>query len=137
MEQYSVPQFIERESRIALFLSWKQFIYLIIGGAASFILYKIIPFTFFKIIAVAVVGGAALAFAFIRINNAPLPVILWQSLGFLTGTKSYTWKKKEAPYPFSVVKKAEIKRPEEKPVLKIAGKSGLKKLSTKIELKSR
>jgi len=137
MEQYSVPQFIERESRIALFLSWKQFIYLIIGGAASFILYKIVPFTLLKVLAVAVVGGAALAFAFIRVNNAPLPVILWQSLGFLTGTKNYTWKKKETPYPFSAVKKAEIKKPEEKTVPKMVQKSGLKKLSTKIELKSR
>lgn len=139
MEQYSVPQFIERESKIAIFLNWRQFIYLIVGGVVCFILYYVIPSTaLFMLIAIIVVSVTA-AMAFLKVGSTPLPALLWSSLGFLTGVKSYTWKKKEVLYPYKVIKKAEIKEigGKEKSRLKIADKSRLKKLSKQIEFRTK
>ncbi len=139
MEQYSVPQFIERESKIAIFLNWRQFIYLIVGGVICFILYYIIPSKLlFMFIAIIVISVTA-AMAFLKVGSTPLPALLWSSLGFLTGVKSYTWKKKEVLYPYKVIKKAEIKEigEKEKSRLKIADKSRLKKLSKQIEFRTK
>lgn len=139
MEQYSVPQFIEREAKIAIFLNWRQFIYLIVGGVICFILYYIIPSKLlFMFIAIIVISITA-AMAFLKVGSTPLPALLWSSLGFLTGVKSYTWKKKEVLYPYKVIKKAEIKEigEKEKSRLKIADKSRLKKLSKQIEFRTK
>ena len=109
MEQYPVPQFIEREAKIAFFISFRQFLYLIVAGVFCFIFYFILPFSLF-IIATLILGGGALALGFLKIGGLPLTTVLWNSLGFLTGTKSYTWKKKEVLYPFKVIKKLKRKR---------------------------
>ena len=134
MAQYPVPQFIERESKIAFFITFKQFFYFIIAGGVCLVLYFMLPFFLF-IIAAVVVGGGALSFAFLKIDGIPLPSVLLSSFGFLTGTKDYTWKKEEALYPFKVVKKAKIKKIEKKPGLGIGQQSKLKKLRTQVELR--
>jgi len=82
-------------------------------------------------------GGPILAFAFIRVEGQPLTTLLLNYLGFMKGGKKYTWKKKEAIYPMKIIKKKKIEIKEEKPLLKIASESQLKKLRTKVELKMR
>ena len=39
MEQYPIPQFIEQEGKIAFFISFRQFFYIVGAGAICFILY--------------------------------------------------------------------------------------------------
>ncbi|MBU4204695.1 PrgI family protein [Patescibacteria group bacterium] len=134
MEQYPVPQFIEEEARMAFFLTVKQFVYLVIAGAILFILYAILPFFLF-IVAAIIVGGSAVLLGFFKINGIPLLTVLLNSIGFITGAKNYTWKKKESLYPFKTIRRPEIKKIEEDKTLKIGQKSGLKKLRTKVELK--
>jgi len=135
MAQYPVPQFIEREAKIAFFISFKQFFYFLIAGGICFVLYFILPLFLF-VIAVIIVGGGAMSLGFVKVGGIPLPTILSNSFGFLAGKKSYIWKKEEVLYPSKVVKKSKIKKiEEEKPGLKIAQESKLKKLRSQVELR--
>lgn len=134
MEKYPVPQFIEEESRMAFFLTVRQFVYLVVAGGLIFVLYKILP-QFLFLIAAVLIGGGAFVLGFIKIEGIPILTIILNSIGFITGAKNYTWKKKESLYPFKTIHRAEIKKVEEEKTLKIGKKSGLKKLRTKVELK--
>jgi len=136
MEQYPVPQFIEEEARIAFFLTVRQFIYIIVAGALLFILYAVLPFFLF-VAAAIVIGGGALILGFIKIEGTPMLTIMLNSIGFFTGTKNYTWKKKESLYPFKTIHRAEIKKIGEEKPLGTSQKSGLKKLRTKVELRTK
>ena len=136
MEQYPVPQFIEEEGRMAFFLTIRQFIYLVAAGAIIFLVYYILPFYLFVIVAMIIVVAAA-GLGFLKIDGVPILTILLNSIGFLAGAKNYTWKKKESLYPFKTVHKAELKKIDEGKTLKVAKKSSLKDLRTKVELRMR
>ncbi len=133
MEQYPVPQFIEEEAKMTSFLTVKQFVYFIVAGAIIFIFYAVLPFFLF-IIAAIIVGGVAAILGFLKIDGIPLLTIMLNSIGFITGAKNYTWKKKESLYPFKTIRRAEIKKFEEDKTLGVGQKSSLKKLRTKVEL---
>jgi len=131
VEQYPIPQFIEQEGRIAFFISFRQFFYLVGAGVICFFLYFLLPRFLFLIFAIPIFT-AAIALAFVTVNGVPLLNILLNSIGFATGAKDYTWKKKESPYPFKTIKRARIEKIEEGPVLK-AQTSNLRKMHTNIE----
>ena len=131
MEQYPIPQFIEQEGRIAFFISFRQFFYLVGDGVICFFLYFLLPRFLFLIFAIPIFT-AAIALAFVTVNGVPLLNILLNSIVFATGAKDYTWKKKESPYPFKTIKRARIEKIEEGPVLK-AQTSNLRKMHTNIE----
>jgi len=133
MERYPIPQFIEQEGKIAFFISFRQFFYLVGAGVICFILYYVLPFSIFIILAIAVFGGAA-ALAFVTINGVPILNMLLGSIGFAIAGKSYVWKKKESPYPFKPIARAKIKKIEEGPVLQ-AQASNLRKVNTMVETK--
>jgi cytochrome b subunit of formate dehydrogenase len=135
MERYPIPQFIESESKIAFFLSFRQFFYLVGAGVICFILYYFLPFTLFIMAAACIFLGAA-AIAFITINGVPLLTMLMGAIGFSIGGKNYTWKKAESPYPFKPIARTHIKKIDEGPVLQ-AQKSNLKKAQTLVETKKR
>ncbi len=135
MEQYPVPQFIEQEGKIAFFISFRQFFYIVGAGAVCFVLYFFLPFYLF-VLASLVIGSVALALAFITINGVPIVNMILASVGFMTGGKNYTWKKKESPYPFKTIKRAEIKKIEHGPVLK-AQQSQLRKTRTEVEMRTK
>ena len=112
MEQYPIPQFIEQEGKIAFFISFRQFFYIVGAGAACFVLYFILPFFLFIIVSF-VIGGGALILAFVTVNGVPIINVILASIGFASGAKNYTWKKKESPYPFKTIQRAEIKKIDE------------------------
>lgn len=61
--EFSVPQFIERETRIVGPLTMKQFAIMGVAGGFGFILYFTVPFFYFIFITLILVGAAfALAF---------------------------------------------------------------------------
>jgi hypothetical protein len=136
MEQYAVPQFIEEESKIVSFLTTKQFVYLIIAGAIIFVLYSILPFPLF-IIAALIVGGGTAALAFYKVDGIPVLTILLNSIGFMNSSKNFTWRKKESLYPFKTIQKAVLKPITEEKKLGMGQSSGLKKLRTQVELKTK
>lgn len=131
MEQYPIPQFIEAEGKIAFFISFRQFFYLVGAGVICFILYFILPrFLFFIVGPLIFIGFAILAF--VTINGTPILNILLGAIGFTMGGHNYTWKKKESPYPFKPIKRTQIKKIDQGPVLQ-AQMSQLKKTRTQIE----
>jgi len=68
MQQFVVPQFIEVEDKIFGPITTRQFLILLGAGILLFVMYKLADFTTF-IISLAVIGGLALIFAFVRING--------------------------------------------------------------------
>lgn len=135
MEQYPIPQFIEQESRIAPFLSFRQFFYLVGAGVICFILYWTLPkFLSFSIGGfIAIIAGLM---AFGRIGGEPMLNVVIGSIGFSMGSKNYTWKKKESVYPFKPIQRTQIKKIEQGPVLQ-AQDSQLKKTRMQVELKTK
>lgn len=103
MAKYPIPQFIEQEGKIIFFLSYRQFFILVGGGATCIIIYFLLPLTFF-LIGSAVVMGLAAVIAFVKINDAPIITVLLHFIGFSMAAKTYTWKKKETPYPYKIQK---------------------------------
>jgi len=135
MEQYPIPQFIEAESKITSFISFRQFFYLVGAGAVCFILYFVLPgILFFPVAAVIFIGMLALAFG--TINGTPILNVILGAIGFSMGGKNYTWKKKESPYPFKPIKRTQIRKIEQGPVLQ-AQTSQLKKTRTQIEMRTK
>ncbi|MCX6723559.1 MAG: hypothetical protein NT155_00080 [Candidatus Staskawiczbacteria bacterium] len=135
MEQYPIPQFIEQESKIASFISFRQFFYLVGAGVVCFLLYFILPrFLFFIVGGAVFVGTAVLAFG--TIGGTPILNVLLGAVGFSMGGKDYTWKKKESPYPFKPIKRTQIKKIEQGPVLQ-AQTSQLKRTKTSIDLRTK
>ena len=135
MEQYPIPQFIEQEGKIAFFISFRQFFYLVGAGVICFLLYFVLPRFLFLIFS-AIISIASIGLAFVTVNGTPIINILLNFFGFATGSKNYIWQKKESPFPFKTIKRVEIKKIEEGPVLKVQ-QSRLKKIHTKVELKTK
>ena len=138
--RFTVPQFIEHEAKIVGPLTFKQFIFIGMASAIAFLLYFSVPFSIFLTASIILVGGAA-ALAFLKIGGRSLPIILANILKFTASPKIYLWKKKEEAV--EIYKKSEQPAPasateeEEELPLKIAEKSQLKKLRTKIETKTK
>jgi len=135
MERYPIPQFIEAEGKIAFFISFRQFFYLVGAGVICFFLYFVLPKSLFFLVA-GTIFIIAIALAFVTINGTPLLTILLNSIGFSIGGKNYTWKKKESPYPFKPIKRTQIKKIEQQPVLQ-AQTSQLKRTKTAVELRTK
>ena len=135
MEQYPIPQFIEQEGKIAFFISFRQFFYLVGAGVICFFLYCILPkVIFYLVAAVLFIGAGTLAFA--TINGVPILNMILGAIGFSIGGKNYVWKKKESPYPFKPIKRTQIRKIEQGPVLQ-AQTSQLKRTKTQVELRTK
>jgi len=135
VEQYPIPQFIEADSKIAFFISFKQFFYLIGAGVICFFMYFLLPrFLFYFLSFIVFVGAVILAFA--TINGTPILNVILSSIGFSMGGKNYTWKKKESPYPFKPIVRTQIRKIEQGPVLQ-AQASQLKRMHTNLETRAK
>ncbi len=135
MEQYPIPQFIESDSKIAFFISFKQFFYLIGAGVICFFLYFLLPRALFFFLSF-IVFIAAVVLAFATVNGTPIINVIMSSIGFSMGGKNYTWKKKESPYPFKPIVRTQIRKIEQGPVLQ-AQASQLKRMHTTLETRAK
>ena len=129
--RFTVPQFIEHEAKIVGPLTFKQFTYVGIAAAICFMLYFSVPFSVF-VLACIFIGGASIALAFLKIGGMSLPSVIGNFLKFKLAPKTYLWKKKQGTISILEKAKPKIKKEEETP-LKIARKSKLKNVQTKIE----
>jgi hypothetical protein len=137
--RFQVPQFIERETRIAGPLTFKQFVLMAIAAGFVGLLYlALAKKSFFLMIllsATLVIGAFALAF--VKVGGRPLPTVLGNLFGFLVETKVFLWKKKALPPRIiwkQPDKKSGIAKPKSLiPELKIIGKSRLKDIGTAID----
>jgi len=135
MEQYPIPQFIEQEGKIAFFISFRQFFYLVGAGVVCFFLYFILPRILFFMASI-IIFIATLVLAFATVNGVPILNLILGAIGFSMGGKNYTWKKKESLYPFKPIKRTQIKKIDQGPVLQ-AQTSQLKRTKTQIEMRTK
>lgn len=89
---FQVPQFIEEKAKIIGFLTLPQFLYVAGAVILSFISFKIFGF-FLWILVTIVVGGAAIALAFVKVNGQPFPVVILAGFRFIWKPKIYTWQR--------------------------------------------
>lgn len=68
MQQFVVPQFIDVEDKIFGPITVRQFLILLGAGIILFIAYRLFDFILFAGV-VAIVGGLALVFAFVKVNG--------------------------------------------------------------------
>ena len=115
--QFQVPQFIEIEDKLIGPLTFKQFIYLLGGGGASFLIWSLVsPFSsILAIILVAPFAGIAAALAFYKINNRPFSVTLESGMKFFFGNRLYIWSKAPEKTP----SKTQQIVPQQKPVIAV------------------
>ena len=136
--RFTVPEFIEYETKIIGPLTFRQFIFVGIAGAICFFLYFTLGKTNFAlfIMACLIIGAIAGVLAFLQIGGRPFPTIIGNFLRFNLRPKMFIWRKKEMPM---TIFKKEIKKEEtgEELPLKIAEKSRLKKMKTQIETKTK
>ena len=132
--QFDVPQFIESESRIAGFLTFRQVLYLAAAGivimVSYFALAKTAPILFVFITVTMIFFG--LSFAFLRVGGFSLNVFLKNFITFLISSKIYLWHKPEVS-PRVISKAVEPRAKKEERTLRVGGTSRINKLYTQIE----
>jgi hypothetical protein len=104
--RFQVPQFIEIEDKIFGPLTFKQFVYLVGGGGGIFILYALLPLPLVVILGIPV-ALFSLALAFYKVNNQPFIKIVENAFRYITSSKLYLWKKREAKVPVPTLQKTE------------------------------
>lgn len=75
MDQFVVPQFIDVEDKIFGPITTRQFLILLSAGLLLFIAFKLADTALF-IFLIALIGGAALILAFVKINGQPFHYFL-------------------------------------------------------------
>ena len=131
--QFTVPKFLERESKIAFGLTFKKLA--VMGGLALivFILWYTLPKPL--VVAVGIVlAGCFAAGAFVKIDGHSLPDLAGYLIKFLISSRVYTWSRKEGAAPIRFVKRKQVAPEEERQVLKIAPESRLRSISSRIEI---
>jgi hypothetical protein len=88
--QFQVPQFIEVEDKIFGPLTFKQFIYVMGGAGAAYLLWRVLPL-FLAGPLIMGVGGLAAALAFMQWNGRPFIQGLENAFFFMLRTKLYLW----------------------------------------------
>ncbi|MFH1451307.1 MAG: PrgI family protein [bacterium] len=134
--RFQIPQFIERESKIAGPLSFKQFIFIVVAGVIVVGLWVVFAdknFFLFLLSSIIVLGATA-ALAFMKVDGRTLPSFLYNAIFFSFSNKLYLWEKKETIPTVLTPKKIikEITSKEETPLI-VSEKSQLQKLSKEIE----
>lgn len=116
MPQFQVPQFIETESKIVGPLTLKQFLYLAVAGLASFLLFFVLKFLIWIMLTI-VLGVIAIAFAFLKFNGRPLPLILKSAFLYYWNPRLYLWQREEGK---AVLPQIQLSSPsKETPVSKL------------------
>lgn len=90
--RFRVPQFIDIEDKIFGPFTFRQFIYLLGGGGACFVLYKVLPL-FVAVVLIVPLASFSLALAFYKPNGKPFLHMLEAGFTYYVGDKLYVWKK--------------------------------------------
>ncbi len=133
--RFQVPQFIERETRIAGPLTFKQFSILAIAFMIVVLLWLTFAKTNFFIFLVTSIFSVGLfaGFAFVNIGGRPLLSVMGNFFSFFTTPRIYVWRKKALPPKIIWKKMAENAPKKEEVVLKIAERSRLLQLANRLE----
>lgn len=136
--QFSVPKFIEYETKLIGPFTLKQALFLLIPGGIAFLIYLAIGktnFLLFLVLAILLLGSGT-ALAFFKIEGRPLPTVLVNFIKYMTRPQRYFWQKEEKAILTLEVKKFVPKKTEEE-TLQIPETSRLKRAKIKIETQTR
>jgi len=134
--QFQVPQFIQRELKIAGPLTFKQTLFVGGAGLGCFILYVLLAkksFFLFISSAILIIGGG-LALAFGKVQGRSLPTVISNFFFFFWSEKTYFWQKKAIVPKVIKIRKQAPKKEKKESSLKVSEKSQLQDLSTKLEI---
>jgi len=136
--EFTTPQFIEREPKIAGPFTFKQLAF--VGTAAIifiFIFFVFKPPVILSIVIALILGGASFTLAFYKVGRSSLPDVMKNIFFFSFKPRIYLWQKK--PMPSVITRKKEEpqkdEEPEEKTKIKTEGESRLKQISSRLETK--
>jgi hypothetical protein len=91
--QFQVPQFIDVEDKIFGPLTFKQFIYLLGAGGATFVVYKLIPNFYLAIFVASPIVILALLLAFYKFNDRSFILFLESMFRYYASSRLFLWKK--------------------------------------------
>jgi hypothetical protein len=92
-QQFTVPQFIDVESKIFGPMSVRQFIILLVGAVLIFVAFQLLTFVLF-IIATLAIGGLSLTFAFVKIKGQDFHNFLLNLFQYAKKDKLRIWDKR-------------------------------------------
>jgi len=90
MQQFTVPQFIDVESKIIGPITTRQFLIFLSAAIIIAICYRLFDFTLFLTIAI-LIGGLAVVFAFVKINGRPFHFFVLNAVQTLRRPKLRIW----------------------------------------------
>lgn len=117
--QFQVPQFIDIEPKIIGPLTLKQFLFLAGAAAPIFILFFVLQFWLWLILAVIFTAAAA-ALAFVKYNGQPATKIIIAAFHYFWQPRMYLWKREEEKLKLPGIRElepAKLKRPPLKDLL--------------------
>ncbi len=91
-QQFIVPQFIEVEDKIFGPITVRQFLIILCGSLLEFLAYRFADFQLFVVLT-ALIGGATLLFAFVRINGQTFHYFLLNLFQTLRKPSVRIWRK--------------------------------------------
>lgn len=96
--QFQVPQFIEVEDKIFGPLTFRQFVYLGGGTGICYMLFRVLPL-FLAFPFILVIGGLALALAFMKFNGRPFNLAMENAFYYILHPRLYLWNNERKPAP--------------------------------------
>lgn len=101
MEQHPIPRQITTfQFKLIGFITLNQFLYLLVFGAISYIVFKVFPIPIINILLAAIVAGVGIVFAFIPFNDRPLDLLIKNFLRHLFTPTQYLYQKENPPVYF-------------------------------------
>jgi hypothetical protein len=130
--QFRVPKFLEREATIAFGLTFKKLAVVGAVGLVLFILYYTLPNKLIFFVIALFFGGGVFLFLFVKIKGQSLFTIISRAFGYFLKPKVFFWQKRQGvSRPVKMVQKKEEKKEN---VLRLAPRSRLHEISSKIDL---
>jgi len=114
LARYKVPQNIDMEDKIIGPLTMIQFVYLLVGGMAVYLMWTFFDISLFLITGIPILI-LTLAMAFLKVQDQPFPKFLASAILFLVKPKARVWAKDPNASHLSIVKKTASKPEEASP----------------------
>lgn len=133
--QYKVPQKIDLEDKIIGPLTLVQFMYLMGGGMAVYVVMNLGSTVLFIFLGLPI-ALLALALAFLKIQDQPFAKFLLASIMFVVRPKERFWQKdiQKERFESEITSLQKEKKPEKKIEVKSVNKSELEKLAQALDV---
>lgn len=133
--RFNVPQFIEEESKIILFLNFKQVVFIGASVALCVVFWFTIESTFIFSVLAFITLSIGTSLALLKINKTPLPIFIKNYFVYLLKPKIYLWQKSEKKEASKEFKKEVFKEEKKKPSVPLTRKGRIHNLSAQIDSK--